>query len=328
MTEHTVDIILYDGDGNEFVRSGVGTIGWFSGDVYILENPDDSPDEALEEGTYSSGGITFELSAGTYYVTHGRRDYDRRAEEIVVEDDDEFHLYFDELIIFTAVTESRGGERIPNADIESDYLPYPIATTDSSGEEYIALPEGNWELSLSHDEWTPVEKTISVDDGFDEEDEVTIRGRVPLHQEDPIPEIDDQIADQLQPTLVGPEGREVTPIYTETFRATTENDNKVHKTLCGESKVEAIGEDEWRITIEGLVITEQLEELIEMRPADNEIKVIGPVEGVTTYPDVSFDRFTYEHTDELNKGTFSFEGEEVLRQLFEFQLQTQDDDAP
>lgn len=116
---------------------------------------------------------------------------------------------------------------------------------------------------------------------------------------------------------------EVQPVYTETFRATTENDNRVHKTLCGQRKVESIGEDEWRITIEGVVTESQLLELIEMRPANNELKIIANPIG-HKYNSVTFDRFTYEITDELNRGDFG-DGAEPLA---EFQLQTQDDDAP
>lgn len=128
----------------------------------------------------------------------------------------------------------------------------------------------------------------------------------------------------VEPTLVGPNGTEVTPVFTETLRGTTQNDNVVHKTLCGDTTVEPVGEDEWRVTMEGLVLKEQLQELFEMRPAGNEIDVVTEAR---THRDVNFDRFTYEQNDELNKGNFSYNGRNVTQPLFRFQLQTQDDNA-
>ena len=133
----------------------------------------------------------------------------------------------------------------------------------------------------------------------------------------------------LHPTIVRPEGGgdqriEVQPAYVERFAATTENDNRVHKTLCGESYVEPIGEDEWQITIEGLVTEPQLMRLIEMRPANNELKILAnPIE--KDYNNVTFDRFTFEYQDDMNRGQF---GEDDAHPMAEFQLQTQDDDAP
>ena len=130
--------------------------------------------------------------------------------------------------------------------------------------------------------------------------------------------------DSIRPTLVGPEGTEVTPVFTETFRATTSNDNRVHQSLCGQTEVEGIGESSWRITMEGLVLQRQLDKLFDLRPANNRIKVIAEAR---THTNVTFDRFTYEQTDELNEGNFSYNGREVTEPLFRFQLQTQDDSS-
>ncbi|MDB9247446.1 hypothetical protein PN419_00295 [Halorubrum ezzemoulense] len=126
----------------------------------------------------------------------------------------------------------------------------------------------------------------------------------------------------VEPTLVGPEGTEVTPVFTERLRGTSTNDTVVHKSLCGQTAVEGVGEDEWRVTIEGIVLKRQFDKLVDMRPADNEIKVIGEA---ATHTGVTFDRFTYEQNDELNEGSFTYQGREVTEPLFEFQLQTQDD---
>lgn len=114
----------------------------------------------------------------------------------------------------------------------------------------------------------------------------------------------------------------VEPAYTETFRARTQNDDREHKTLCGQKYVEPIGEDEWNITIEGIVTESQLLKLIEMRPADNELKIVANPVG-QKFNAVSFDQFTYELRDELNTGDFG-NGEVPLA---EFQLQTRDDQA-
>ena len=129
---------------------------------------------------------------------------------------------------------------------------------------------------------------------------------------------------QVAPTVIGAEGTEVTPVYTETFRATTQNDTLVHKTLCGETQIEAVGEDEWRITLEGLVLKRQLEDLFAMRPANNQVTVIGEARA---HRNVTFDRFTYEQTDEHNVGEFDIDGNRVEEPLFRFQLQTQDDET-
>lgn len=126
----------------------------------------------------------------------------------------------------------------------------------------------------------------------------------------------------VTPKVNGPDGTEVVPVYTETFRATTQNDTLVHKTLCGETEIEAIGEDEWRITLEGLVLKSQLQDLFAMRPANNELTVIGEAR---VHRGVTFDRFTYEQTDEHNVGEFDVDGSRVQEPLFRFQLQTQDD---
>ena len=138
--------------------------------------------------------------------------------------------------------------------------------------------------------------------------------------------IEDIQDDVISPTLIkrfdGDENQdeiEVTPVYTETFRATTENDNVNHRTLCGQSHVEPIGEGEWHVTIEGVVIKDQLEKLKEMRPAEGEIKIIS--EGLNDVR-VEFDRFVFEQTDDMNTMQVRHDGEEKLQPAFTFQLQT------
>lgn len=137
--------------------------------------------------------------------------------------------------------------------------------------------------------------------------------------------------DDAVPTIVGPGGTRVTPVYTEKLSATTQNDSRVHQTLCGQTYVEGIGETEWRVTLEGLVIKDQLIDLFDMRPADNEITVIGEAR---VHENVTFDRFTYEQNDELGRGKFEYDisaagdgsaVQEVESPLFSFQLQTEGD---
>jgi len=139
---------------------------------------------------------------------------------------------------------------------------------------------------------------------------------------------DEQIAivdELIQPTLIDREsGIEITPVYTETFRATTENDNRNHTTLCGQSYVEPVGEGEWHVTIEGQVIKDQLMQLHEMRPAEGEIKVIA--EGFPDDVIVTFDRFTFEQTDDHNTAVFEHEGVTKRQPVFDFQLQTDESD--
>ena len=141
-------------------------------------------------------------------------------------------------------------------------------------------------------------------------------------------EDDSQGGGGAQPTIRDGEGREVTPVVTENWRAVTENDNKVHKTLCGETQVEPIGEDEWRITISGYVTRSQAETLVEMRPANNKLDIVTELR---VFNNVDFDRFRIEQSDEDNNyaGRARTQGitQRVNEPLFEFHLQTQDDDA-
>jgi len=127
----------------------------------------------------------------------------------------------------------------------------------------------------------------------------------------------------ISPTIRDETGREVTPVYTESLRGKSDNDNRVHKTLCGQTNVEAVGEDGWQVTLEGLVLKEQLETLFAMRPSNNEITVISDAR---VHRDVEFDRFIYEQRDELNTGQFRYRGNEVEQPLFRYQLQSKDDD--
>lgn len=125
----------------------------------------------------------------------------------------------------------------------------------------------------------------------------------------------------ISPIIKDPEGREVEPSYTETLRAKTENDNIVHRTLCGQSRVESVGEDEWNVTVEGIVTKSELQTLFAMRPADNKITIVGEAR---VHRDIEFDRFIYEQVDEEHKGEFA--GSDGAVPIFKFQLQTQDDD--
>jgi hypothetical protein len=127
----------------------------------------------------------------------------------------------------------------------------------------------------------------------------------------------------IEPTIRDTEGREVTPAYTATLRGKTDNQNITHKSLCGQTETESVGEDEWNVTMEGLVLKEQLDTLFEMRPASNKITIVGDAR---THRNIDFDRFIYEQRDELNTGQFVYEGREVEQPLFDFQLQTRDDD--
>lgn len=122
----------------------------------------------------------------------------------------------------------------------------------------------------------------------------------------------------VSPTIIGG-GGEVEPVYTETVRAQTENDNVQHKSLCGETENEEIGEGEWRITIEGMVLKSQLQQLIDMRPAGQDMKVV--TEG-KTFNEVDFDTFIWEQEDEDNYAEF----DDRIEPVFQFQLQTTDDD--
>lgn len=126
----------------------------------------------------------------------------------------------------------------------------------------------------------------------------------------------------IQPTITDEEGREVTPVYVETLRKVAENDNATHRTLCGETQVEAIGERDLSVTIEGILLLDQLSTLREMRPATNALTVIDD-EG--THRNINFSRLTTEQKDELNKGRYRLNGVPVTQPAFEFQLQTVDD---
>lgn len=116
---------------------------------------------------------------------------------------------------------------------------------------------------------------------------------------------------------------EVTPVITETFRARTKNENRSHRTLCGDRRVEPTSEDDWHITIEGYVIQDQLDDLLEMRPADGEIKVISEAK---TFHDTVFDEFEFEQGEDMNTYDTYYQGERVEQTLYRFRMTTEDDD--
>lgn len=128
--------------------------------------------------------------------------------------------------------------------------------------------------------------------------------------------------ESIQPVITDEEGREVKPVYVETLRKVAENDNAKHRTLCGETQIEAVGERDLSVTIEGILLLDQLATLREMRPATNALTVIDD-EG--THRGINFSRLTTEQKDELNKGRYRFNGTPVTQPAFEFQLQTVDD---
>lgn len=130
----------------------------------------------------------------------------------------------------------------------------------------------------------------------------------------------------LTPTIRDAEGRTVTPVYTDTWTAVTENDNKRHQSLCGTTQIEPIGEENWRITISGLVVKSQARKLVEMRPAGNTLTIVTDIR---TFTDVDFDRFRLERTDEQNvyegRAPSDTAQSRVSEPLLSFTLQTQED---
>ncbi len=133
----------------------------------------------------------------------------------------------------------------------------------------------------------------------------------------------------LKPTIRAAESVDapktsVTPVAVTSIRGLTENSNTKHRTLCGDVAVEPVSEDEWRVTINGFVTKSQLQTLISMRPAGNVMYVDSEV---GTFQEVEFDRFRWEQTDELNRYVGEADGVQVDEPLFEFQLQTRDDDT-
>lgn len=127
---------------------------------------------------------------------------------------------------------------------------------------------------------------------------------------------------RITPTIKDAEGRQVKPVYTEKLRGRTKNDNLVHKSLCGETEVEPVGEEEWHMNIEGIVTREQLQTMFEMRPAGNELTIIGEAR---VHRDINFDSFIYEQTDEINTGQFDNAPSDGEVPIFKFQLQSKDD---
>lgn len=128
--------------------------------------------------------------------------------------------------------------------------------------------------------------------------------------------------ESIQPTIRDDNDNVVQPVYVETVRKRQDSDNATHTTLCGETTVEAVGEKELSVTIEGIVLLDQLEELKQMQPAERTITLIDN-EGVNR--GINFDRLTYEEKDELGRGSYRLNGTLVTQPAFEFQLQTVDD---
>lgn len=114
---------------------------------------------------------------------------------------------------------------------------------------------------------------------------------------------------------------EVTPVYTKEVEGTINSNDEDHTTLCGETQVEKNGDRNWRITIQGVVLKQQLERLKTLRPTDEAVRVItGGHTG-----DVVFDQFTWTQKDEMNQGQFTLNGTEVTEPIFTFQLQTREE---
>lgn len=116
--------------------------------------------------------------------------------------------------------------------------------------------------------------------------------------------------------------RRVQPVYVGELDGTSSGDGTEHRDMCGNSKFEKVGDDRWRVTLQGVVTKSQMHELKRMKPADREIKIVSDVH--TGF--VEFDRFSITQTDDLNYGTFTMNGEEITEPLFKFQLQTRDNE--
>jgi len=128
----------------------------------------------------------------------------------------------------------------------------------------------------------------------------------------------------IRPTIRDDTGRSVTPVGTESLQAETSNDSKTHKTLCNDVQIEPLGEDKWRITIMAFVVEEQLETLIEMRPAENNVRVIT---NFRSFQSVQFDKFRVKQTEDMNQFSGKLpSGVGVEQPLYKVELQTQDED--
>jgi|APHM01.1.fsa_nt_gi hypothetical protein len=126
----------------------------------------------------------------------------------------------------------------------------------------------------------------------------------------------------LRPTIAG-ENNVVTPVATESLNARSKNDSKTHKTLCNDVQIESLGEDEWRITLSAFVVESQLERLIEMRVATNEVRVIT---NFKSFQDVQFDEISVKQTEDMNNFAGKLpSGVNVDQPLYKVELQTQDE---
>lgn len=132
----------------------------------------------------------------------------------------------------------------------------------------------------------------------------------------------DVVTEPLEPIITDQEDRELRPLYVSELEAKSGNDSLTHRSLCGDTEIEDVGEEEWHITIEGGLLKRQVETLKAMRPATNKLDIVSDI---GTYRGVSFDTVIIKQSDQDNTIQTRFDGQEIVEPLIQFQLQSRDD---
>ena len=111
---------------------------------------------------------------------------------------------------------------------------------------------------------------------------------------------------------------EITPEATTKLNAEIHGNTTTHTDLCGTSQTETNGDTNYRITIEGVILKSTLEDLKDMQPTDEPVKLVSDI----YTGEVVFDVFTVTQESDGDHGRFTYEGVEVDQPVFTFQLQT------
>ena len=113
----------------------------------------------------------------------------------------------------------------------------------------------------------------------------------------------------------------VQPAATTKIEANISGNTETHTNLCGDTETEKNGDKNWRVVIEGVVLLNQLKDLIRLRPTDEPLTVVTEVQTFT----VLFDDFTWTQKSDFNTGEFEVGGVNIEGPIFTFQLQTKEE---
>jgi hypothetical protein len=120
-----------------------------------------------------------------------------------------------------------------------------------------------------------------------------------------------------EPTI-SQNGVVVKPVSVEEIRGTSKGNSEEHTDICGNTQVKKQGDANWHVTVEAMVLKSQFEELKQMRPQDEPVRIVS--DGFTG--NVTFDRFTFKQKEDFNTVETEVDGEVREEPLISVQLQS------